>query len=66
MSVCVSVCVSPGGQTFSKHSWGGQTFLTHWREGGQTFLHRAFVGGGGGYNDVDEKMDVSKANVVVS
>ena len=55
MSVCVSVCVSPGGQTFSKHSWGGQTFL-----------HRAFVGGGGGYNDVDEKMDVSKANVVVS
>ena len=43
---------------------GGQTFLTHRREGGQTFLHRGggqtfYVGGGGAYDDVVEEMDVS-------
>ena len=40
---------------------GRQTVLN--REGGGK--HSMF-GGGGGYDDVDEKMDVSKANVVVS
>ena len=42
---------------------GGQTFL-HFciKGGGQTF----FVGGGGAYDDVDEEMDVSKGNFLVS
>ena len=44
----------PFGQTFCTQE-GGQTFLTHRREGGQTF----FVGGGGDHDDVDKEMDVS-------
>ena len=49
------------------------TFFTHWRGGGQAFLHRGgrqtfYVGGDGGYDDVDvdEDMDVSKVNFLVS
>ena len=42
---------------------GRQTFFTH--RGGQTCLHRGgqtfYVAGLGGYNDVDEQMDVSEA-----
>ena len=38
---------------------GGQTFLTH--RGGQTFF-----GGGGSYDDVDEEINVSEANILVS
>ena len=34
---------------------GGQTFLTHRREGGQTF----FVGGGGGHDDVVGTLNLS-------
>ena len=69
---------------------GGQTFLTHWREGGgthfriewggQTFLHGGgrnkhfYTEGGqifyvisiGGYDDIDEEMDASKENCLVS
>ena len=61
----------PGGQTFLAHRrGGGQTFLTHRREGGQTFFTQrggqAFVvGGGGGYEDVDEEIDVSEASFLV-
>ena len=40
---------------------GGQTFLTHRRGSGKT----CFVGGGGGFDDVDEEMDVSRANFLV-
>ena len=40
---------------------GGQTFFTH-RGEGQTF----FVGCGGGYDDVDEVMNVSEANILAS
>ena len=43
-------------------------FLTQrWGEGGQTFCLTLFVGGGGGYDDVDvdEKMDVSEVNFLV-
>ena len=40
------------------------------REGGQTILHQGghtfYVGGNGGYDDVDEKMDLSEANILVS
>ena len=44
-------------------------FFTSWRE--QTFLHQGWgqtfhVGGGGGYDEVDEEMDVSQANILVS
>ena len=62
MFVCpLHFCLSPGGQTFSTHSWGGgQTFFTD--RGGQTF----YVGGGGAYDDVDEEVDVSKVNFLVS
>ena len=52
-SVRLSVCdvlFVPGGQTICL-SPGGQTF---------------FVGGGGGFDDVDEEIDVSKANFPVS
>ena len=41
---------------------GGQTFVVHRREGGQTF----YVGGSGGYDDVDGEMDISKPNFLVS
>ena len=65
-SVCHSVtfCLSPGtnnlfvprGTNISyTQKRGGQTFLTHRREGGQTF----FVEGGGDHDYVDEEMDVS-------
>ena len=52
----MSSFVCPRGQTICL-SPGGQTFLTHRRGGGDIF-----VGGGGGYVDVDEEMDVSKAS----
>ena len=39
----------------------GQKFLLHRREGVQTI----YVGGIGGYDDVDEGIDVSKANIPV-
>ena len=51
MSVC-HVLFVPGGQTFFKHRRGG----------GQTF----FVGVGGGYDDVDEEIDLSEASFLVS
>ena len=38
---------------------GGGTKIFTW--GGQT----SYVGGVGGYDDVDEEMDVSKANILV-
>ena len=57
------ILLVPGGQTFLSHRrGGGQTFLPHRREGGQTF----FVGGNGAYDDVDEEMVVSEANIFVS
>ena len=69
-----------GGQTFSHqggeqtiiHKGGGQTFLTHGRGGTNIFALR----GGtnifcwrhcdGGYDDVDEEMDVSEAHFLVN
>ena len=52
--MCQSVChvlFIPGGQTFL-HSWG-------WGQ-------KIYVGGGGGNDDVDEGMDMSEANLLVS
>ena len=61
-SVCPSRFVCPRGTNISyTQERGGQTFLTH-RRGGQTF----FVGGGGGFDDVEEEIDVSEANICVS
>ena len=70
LSVCLSVChvlFVPGGQTIclspgDKHFYieRGQTLLL-W-VGGQIF----FVGDGVAYDDVDEEMVVSKANIFVS
>ena len=60
--VCPFVChsfVCPPGYTQER---GGQTFLKHKREGGQTF----FVGGSSAYADVDEEMVVSEGNYLVS
>ena len=60
--MCVCVCVSvrplhfvcpPGDKHFSHTGGGG---------GGHTF----FVGDGGGYDDVDEESDMSKANFLAS
>ena len=39
------------------------TNISHTQEGGG---HTFFVGDGGGYDDVDEEMDVSEANILVS
>ena len=51
----------PGNKQFLHTGEGGeQTFFTHRGEG--TF----FVVGGGGYDDVDEEIDESKANFYVS
>ena len=61
----------PGGQTFLTHrrKGEGQTFLTHrggdkhfYIEGGQ----KNFVGGSVGFDDVEEEIDVSEANIFVS
>ena len=52
----------PGGQTFLTHRRGRGTNIFASRRGGQTF----FVGGGAGYDDVDEEIDVSEANFLVS
>ena len=42
---------------------GGQTFFTYSRDGGgQTF----YVGGSGGYDDIDKEINVSKEDVLVS
>ena len=60
-SVSLSRFVCPWGQTFLLHRRGGQTFVVHRREGGQTF----YVGGSGGYDDVDGEMDISKPNFLV-
>ena len=49
-----------GTNIFVSYGWG-QKFL-HQEGGGQTF----FVGGGSGYEDVDEEIDVSEANIFVS
>ena len=62
--VCPFVChtfVCPPGDKHFPHTvgGGGQTFFTD--RGGQTF----YVGGGGAYDDVDEEVDVSKANNLV-
>ena len=75
-----TICLSPGGQTFLSHRRGGDKHFSHtggdkhfcilWmgtnifasRGGGQTF----FVGGGSGYDDVDEEINVSEANIFVS
>ena len=49
------------GESVSNVLFVGQTFLL-WGEGGQTF----YVRGGGAYDDVDEEVDVSEANFLVS
>ena len=55
--------VSPPGTNISYiQERGGQTFLTHRRGSGKT----CFVGGGGGFDDVEEEIDVSEANILVS
>ena len=72
-SVHLSVChvlFVPGGQTSLTHRMEGQIFFSHMggtnlfalRAGGRKF----FVGGGGSYDDVDEEIDVSEANIFVS
>ena len=62
--------MSPGGQTILKHRRGGTNVFASKGEGGQTFLlwggKTFFVVGGGGYDDVDEEMDVSKGNFLAS
>ena len=69
MSVC-HVLFVPGGQTSLTHRMEGQIFFSH-RGGTNLFALRAggrkfFVGGSGGYDDVDEEIDVSKASFLVS
>ena len=74
--MCVCVCVSVRPLHFvcppeRTGEGGGQTFLTHRSEEGQTFLHQErggifFIGGCVGYDDVYEEIDVSEANIVVS
>ena len=59
-------CLSPGTNISYTQERAGETFLTHKREGEQTFLHRGgrqtfFVGSSGAYDDVDEEMVVSEA-----
>ena len=60
--------LSPG-QTFltlTRKGGGGKHFYIegdkHFHKGRQTF----YVGGSGGYDDVDEEMDVREANFLVS
>ena len=55
-----NVLFVPGGQTFLTHRRGGDKHFSHTGGdkhfcilGGQTF----FVGGGGGFDDVDEEID---------
>ena len=75
MSVSLSRFVCPRGTniSYTQERGGGQTFLTHRREGGTNiftlrgganiFASRGgqtfYVGGGGAYDDVVEEMDVS-------
>ena len=76
-----TICLSPGdkhflhteegGTNISHTQEGGGTNIFHTQEGGQTFFtHRGgtniFVGGGGSYDDEDEEIDVSEANIFVS
>ena len=77
-SVCPSVrpsvpFVCPRGTNISNtQERGGQTFVTPWRDGGTNIFHSQgggqtfFVGCGGGYDDVDEVMNVSEANILAS
>ena len=55
-----TICLSPGGQTFLTHRRGGDKHF--YIEGGQKF----FVGGSVGFDDVEEEIDVSEANICVS
>ena len=49
----------PGGKHFLHTGGGGDKHFSHtWA--GQTF----FVGGGGGYDDVNEEIDVSEASML--
>ena len=64
--------MSPGDKHFL-HTGEGGTNISHTQEGGgdKHFSHTGggqtfFVGGGGGYDDVDEEIDVSEANIYVS
>ena len=74
LSVCPSRFVCPRGQTFLLNRRRGTNIFTHRRWGGDLFYTRGCqtfnVGGGGGNNDVDvevnEEMDVSEANFLVS
>ena len=67
MCVCVSVCpcvtllfVPQGINIYHTQERGGKHFCIKW--GVQTF----FVVGCGGYDDVDEEIDVSEASFLVS
>ena len=62
MSDTCSICLSHGEQTFLTHRRGRGTNIFASRRGGHTF----FVGGGAGYDDVDEEIDGSKASFFVS
>ena len=68
-SVSQSVSLSPGDkQLFVLR---GINISYTQERGGQTFLHRGggqpfFVAGGGAYDDIDEELDVSEANFLVS
>ena len=65
LSVIKSVmfCLSPGGQTFLTHRRGGDKHFSHTGRRGDKHY---FVGGSGAYDDVDEEMVVSEANIFVS
>jgi len=63
--------VCPPGDKHFLHTGGGGTNIFHTQEGDKHFcIERGgtniFVGGGGSYDDVDEEIDVSEANVFVS
>ena len=64
LSVCLSPFVCPRGTNISYTQERGGTNISHTQEegGDQTF----YVGGGGAYYNVDEKMGVSEANFLVS
>ena len=75
-----TICLSSGDKHFL-HTWEGGTNISHTQEGGgdKHFSHtgggtniftwgqqKFYVEGIGGYDDVDEEMDVSEANIFVS
>ena len=66
-----NVLFVPRGQTFLTHrGGGGGTNISHTQGGDKHFYieggQKIFVGGSVGFDDVEEEIDVSEANIFVS